>query len=334
MRSLILAAHAALFAAAAAASPAHAEERVVCVYDPMGTTGPAFRTAQQMQLAAKADQGVDIVLKAHVEEKTAASDLTARQCDAAVVTGVEARNFGLKTATVEAIGALPDYTLLRQAIGALAHSATAKLAVSGDFENAGIFPGGAVLLFVRNKAWRRSADLAGKRLSFIGGDKAALTMISTVGASGVSASTANFANLFNNGTVDACYAPATAYDPLELGRGVGTAGGIIDFPLSQLTLQVVIRHDRFPEGFGQWGRTWASTKFGEALDAVKKAEVKVASKMLDIPEADKPGYDKLFREVRVKLKSEGIYDATVLAIMKKLRCKADATRAECALSDE
>ena len=51
--------------------------------------------------------------------------------------------------------------------------------------------------------------------------------------------------------VDVIAAPATAYRPLELYRGLGQNGGILIFLIAQVFLQVVLRHERFPEGFGQ-----------------------------------------------------------------------------------
>lgn len=144
------------------------------------------------------------------------------------------------------------------------------------------------------------------------------------------ATTATFGPMFNSRSVDAAYAPATAHEPLELYRGIGTTGGIIDFPLSQLTLQLVVRTSSFPADFGQWGRDYAYAYFDKALALVKTSEAKVAKFLLPIPDADKPGYEDRFLKVRLKLKESGVYSSLVLGIMKKVRCKTDAARAECA----
>ena len=305
------------------------EDRTLCVYDPMGTSGPAYKNAEKLVLEA-AGQGVRLNLRADIEERTAAEDLVAGKCDAALLTGVSTRTFGLASATLEAIGALPEYSWLKMTLAALKSESLAPLMRAGNYETAGIFPGGAIYLFTHDKSWTQASDLAGKTISIIGDDAAASTMATEVGASGKSATTATFAPMFNSGSVDAAYAPATAYEPLELYRGVGSTGGIIDFPLSQLTLQLVIRHDRFPEGFGQWSREHAYTIFDRALEQIKAAEAKVQSKMVQIPEADKPGYEDRFLQVRLKLRSQGIYNATLLKLMRRVRCRADASRAECA----
>lgn len=316
---------ASLFATTASA----ADEKLICVYDPMGTSGPAYQNAQKMAIEAAA-QGVTIKLRADVEEKTAAEDLVAGKCDGAVVTGVEARKFGLISATVEAIGALPRYDWLKTTLAYLKDPRLAPKMKAGAYETGGIFPGGAVLLFTHNKAWTNSKDLAGKSLAIIGDDAAALTMAREVGASTKTATTATFGTMFNSNSVDGIYGPAAAYEPLELYRGLGNTGGIIDFPLSQLTLQLVMRTDSFPEGFGQWGREYAYTQFDRAINLVKQAETKIAKHLVQIPEADKPGYDEKFLKVRLALRDKGVYSSLVLGLMHKVRCKSDPARAECA----
>ena len=39
--------------------------------------------------------------------------------------------------------------------------------------------------------------------------------------------------------------------------------------------------------------------------------------------------DDLFRSSRIKLRDKGVYNAKTLQIMRKVRCKYDASKAEC-----
>ncbi|HMV67138.1 MAG TPA: DUF6091 family protein [Myxococcota bacterium] len=313
---------------------AHAQQAVICVYDPMGASGAAYRLADSFRLKAKEQFGIDVGLRAYVEEKTAGDDLAAGKCAGAVVTGVRARSFGLASATIEAIGALPDYATLQTAITQLARPESAIVMTSGGWETAGIYPAGAVYLYVRDGTIRTAAQLAGKKISAISDDQAALTMIREVGAAGVGANTATFGPMFNNGSVDACYAPATALEPLELYKGISNGGGIIDFTLSQLTFQVVINKSWFPEGFGQWGRSFAASQFGAAKALVAAAEAKAQPHKLTIPNTDKPGYDQKFQAVRLRLRDQGVYNARILTLLRRVRCNADGSRAECATQVE
>ena len=163
-------------------------------------------------------------------------------------------------------------------------------------------------------------------------DDAAKTMVRQVGASLKAADVGTFAGMFNNGSVDACYAPATAYEPLELKKGVGTKGGVIRYPLAQLTLQLLVRGDDFPADFIAASRGYIATQFDEALRMVNMAESKIASSAwIDIKDADREKYDEMFREVRIRLRDkEKVYDRRTLKLLRKIRCKSDATRAECA----
>lgn len=330
MRRTLLAAALAITATSTAAAQ---EERLVCVYDPMGTNGAAYANAQAMAVEAVA-KGVRIKLRADVEEKTAAEDLVAGKCDAAVLTGVMTRRFGLATSTIEAIGGLPRTDWLKTTLGHLANPKLASLMVAGDYETGGIFPGGAIYLMVQDKNWRHTKDLAGKSIAIIGDDAAAATMAREVGMSTKTASTATFGPMFNSNSVDTAYAPPTAVEPLELYRGIGTDGGIIDFPLSQLTLQLVVRKDRFPEGFGQWGREYAYGQFDRVAKQIDQAESAIAKYKVSIPDADKPGYEDKFLEVRLTLREKGVYDSTLLKLMRRVRCTSDASRAECAAPKE
>ena len=76
-------------------------------------------------------------------------------------------------------------------------------------------------------------------------------MVESIGASPVTATIANFGSMFNNGAVDVIAAPAVAFRPLELYKGIGTKGGVVNFALVQLTVQVLTRHAKFPADFGQ-----------------------------------------------------------------------------------
>ena len=92
--------------------------------------------------------------------------------------------------------------------------------------------------------------ISGKRIASFDYDKAQAIMIQKIGAQPVSADITNFAGKFNNGSVDFIAAPAMAYRPLELYRGIGTQGAINRIPILILTYQIIINETKFHEGFG------------------------------------------------------------------------------------
>ena len=78
----------------------------LCVYDPSGANGDAFQLMKEYRIAALG-WGVDFKLKPYTDEKTAAEDFKAGQCDGVVLTGTRVRSFQKFTGTIEAMGAVP-----------------------------------------------------------------------------------------------------------------------------------------------------------------------------------------------------------------------------------
>ena len=330
-RLVTLPALAAVFTLLLGATALAAEQRTLCVYDPSGANGDAFNFMKDYRAAAVA-WGVELELKPYTDEKTAMEDFKAGKCDSALLTGVRARVFNPFTGTVEAMGAVQTYDQLKQLIRSLSNPKAAKLLKHGDYEAAAMFPAGAVYLFVRDGSIDSVGELAGKRIATLDFDEAAKVMVRQVGASMVAADVGTFSGMFNNGSVDACYVPATAYGPLELSKGLGQAGAIVKFPLAQLTLQVLIRSDRFPESFGVESRKYASKTFPQTLRVVQKTESTVPARYWkEVPPADLQKFDDLLREVRIRLRDkEKVYDKRMLAMLRMIRCKDNGARAECA----
>ena len=51
--------------------------------------------------------------------------------------------------------------------------------------------------------------------------------------------------------------------------------------------------------------------------------------MIQIPEEDKQEYEIMMQEARLQLRKKGYYDPSMLTLQRKIRCKLDASRAEC-----
>ncbi|MCP5163237.1 MAG: hypothetical protein H6999_06085 [Hahellaceae bacterium] len=316
------------------AAQADLSKRSLCIFDPIGANGPLFSLMKSAKPSAM-KWGVDLELNAYTDEKIAAEDFKAGQCDSVLLTGTRAREFNSFTGTLEAMGGIPGEEEMKMILATLNQPKAASLLKSGDYEVAGILPAGAIYLFTRDRSIDSVAKLQGKKVATLDYDKASLTMVRHVGASVVGSSSANFAGKFNNGSVDVAYAPAVAYTPLELYKGVGTAGGVFDYKLAQMNFQILIRSDRFPEGFGQKVRDYSSTRYEEAYDIVRKAEAEIKQESWVRPKPeDVDGYNRMLQEVRISLRDEGVYDAKALKLMRQIRCKAKPTNAECAENRE
>ena len=194
---------------------------------------------------------------------------------------------------------------------------------------------------MRSRSWpgafNEAPGRAGKRIATLDFDVAAKVMVKAVGASMVIADVGTFAGMCNNGGVDACFAPATAFVPLELRKGIGAKGGVVRYPLAQLTMQLLIRTSAFPEGYGVKSREWSAKEFKRLLRVVEKADKSIPAKFwIDVPRADQDKYDLMFRDVRLRLRDqERVLDRSALKLLMRIRCQGEgASRAECAEKKE
>jgi len=311
-----------------------AHANTLCVYDPSGANGEVFMVAKDFRTEA-ASWGVNFEMKPYTEEQTAAQDFKAGKCDGVLITGTRARRFHRFSGTLEAMGAIPNYKQLKRAIKTVSKPKAAKLMKGKKYECAGVAPAGAVFLYVNDRKINTVEAIAGKRLATLDYDKAAKYMVRHVGASLVPADIGTFAGLFNNRNADISYAPATAYHALELYKGIGSKGGVIDYPLAQMTFQFLVHSGKFTPEFTQQARGWFYKTFDRFAKLSRQAESRIKKKhWITIPAEDKKRYDKMFQETRVKLRGQNVYNKTMLKILRKIRCKADAARAECATKVE
>ncbi|EKF74619.1 hypothetical protein A11A3_07363 [Alcanivorax hongdengensis A-11-3] len=307
------------------------EQRSLCVFDIIGANGDFFGIMKDMKAAAL-NWGVDLQLKPYTDEKIAAEDLKARQCDGALLTGIRGRQFVSYTGSMDSIGAIPDYDAMRMVISVLAsgNPRVNQHLVSGPYEFAGLVPMGAAYLFVKDHTIDTVEELAGKSIAVLEYDVAEANMASRVGMSPVMSDITNFSTRFNNGAVDTCFAPIFGYSALELYKGMHPNGGIINLVLGQLSAQLIIRKDQFPADFAAQARTYLAGQFDRAMRIIDNADSEVDSKWwIQISDADRLRYDEMFRDARIDLTHQGVYNKDMMTLLRKVRCKHAPSRAEC-----
>ena len=132
-----------------ASSVATAEtiERDICVFDIAGKVGPTMAAMQDWRTEAM-NWGLDANLKVYTNESVVAEDLKAGVCDAALMTGIRARQFNTYAGTLDSIGAIPTMEHMKIALQVLAHPNSADKLTANSYEVMGIAPiGAASLLF-------------------------------------------------------------------------------------------------------------------------------------------------------------------------------------------
>jgi hypothetical protein len=304
-------------------------KRTLCVFDPLGANGGLYSVAKDYRTLAL-EWGVDFHLRAYTDEKIASDDFKAQQCDAVVLTGARARPFNTFTATVEAIGAVPSENIMQQLVQLISSPKAERYMVEGRYEVMGVLPAGPIYLFVRDRGIDSVEELSGKRIATIDYDEPSKRLVNHVGASVVPANSANFSGMFNNGSVDAAYAPALAYKPLELYKGLGEGGGIIRFNLAYLDFQLVAHRERFPKGFGAQSRQALAQQFERVAQSIAADTAAIESHYwVDLTAEARAEYNQMLRDIRMQLRDEGVYHASMLTLLRKLRCRDNPTAAEC-----
>lgn len=320
-------------------APAIAGQKA-CVWDIVGTGGPAFSMAKDFALAMQ-KQGVDLELKAYTDERVASEDFKSGQCDAMAVSTFRSKPYNLFSATTDAIGATTfqrdgkldmdaSYEVLRRTIEIFSSPKAASMMVDGKYEVAGIIPMGAAYPIVNDRKINSVEAAAGKRIAALDVDKVQAMIISRLGAQPVASDITNFATKFNNNLVDVIFAPALAYKPLELHKGIGTKGAISRMPITFLTYQIIINKDKFPAGMGQKARDYWLSQFEPTMKMIRKAEAELPPNVwMEIPQADLKRYIAMLRDGRVEIAETGLYDKRALKVIKRIRCDMNGADPEC-----
>lgn len=313
----------------------------MCVFDPQGTGGDGYRAARDFSLEMQDNGGVDIDLKAFTNERVAVEDFRTGQCDAVMATGIRTRAFNDLASSLDAVGAsnivrngkvdlVASYDVARRFINLVSSPKGASLMVDDQYEIAGIFPLGAAYMFTRDRTYASIEGQAGKRIAALDYDKSQAELVERMGAKPVTADISSIGPMFNNGNVDTIIVPTIAFFPFELHKGLGTKGAVIRMPLTIATYQMVIRHAKFPKGFGQKARLYNARNFELAIATLKLADKDVADNFwVDLPPRDTERFQLLMRQGRVLMAEKGLYDKKGLKIVKKIRCELNPGASEC-----
>lgn len=308
-------------------------KREFCLFDIVGKAGPIYNAMQEYRLEAL-KWGVDMQIKPYTDERVTVEEFKAGHCDAVAVTGLRARTFNAFTGTLDSIASIPDYDHLRVVLEKLTSPKLAPLMRSGEYEVAGVGPAGSAYMITNDRSIDTIQEVAGKRVAVLDFDKSQAEMVEGIGASPVTVSIANIGSMFNNGAVDIIGAPAVAFEPFELYKGVGSKGGVVKFSMAQLTVQLLIRHPKFPEGFGQQSREFIYSQYDRAMTEITRAEAAIDNTLwMNIPEKDLEGYREMARQTRIKLRDKGYYDARMLTFLGRVRCEMNPRLSECTAPD-
>lgn len=313
-----------------------------CVFDVAGASGYVYNLLKSYRRKAL-QYGEDLTMMPYTDEDRVRADFDAGRCDLIAVTDMGVRHYNRFTGSISAIGAVPRYEDLQVLLHILSSRRVADKLEQGDHTVLGVAPMGAAYLFVNDRSIDTVEDLRGKRIAVFEGHYDARHMVEYVGARPVRAKISNFAQLFNSGEVDMAYAPAAAYEVLEMFRGMGETGGIVRFPVGQVTVQLVAKKGTFDDEFVAHSRKAVSRLYSEAMRMIRQYEDTVPrERWVEIPASARQGYQEMLREVRIDLDNNQsklgqlaaqVYDDDMMTILRKVRCYTNPGGQECSSPD-
>ncbi|MCF0267040.1 putative solute-binding protein [Acinetobacter guillouiae] len=319
-------------------SPLLQAKQNVCVFDLLGKAGESYKLMEEWALAAKT-WGADINLTVYQSEEAVDKNFKTNKCDAAAMTTMRSREYNKFGGSIDALGGIPNNEIARRAINYALDKRNAKRLVSEKngvkYELAMITPIGIAYIFVKDRAMNTLEKGKGKKFAYLHYDLAQKVAVERVGAIGVPSDIFNFVKKFNDGEVDAIASPAYAYKPLEIYKGLGSNGAMFTYPVVNVTADLIIKPEQFPEGFGIKSREWAVKQLPSSFKKIEKMEAEIPAKYkLNVSKDDALRYQKLLREGRIELTKRGVYDPVMMSVLKKARCTVDRTNFECSLAGE
>lgn len=310
----------------------------VCVFDLLGKAGESYKFLEEWALVSK-KWGAQVQLISFQDEDLADKAFQNDKCDAVYMTSMRARTYNKFAGSIDALGGVPSNKIAQKAVEYVLDPRNTKrmtTTLQGEnYEVAGIGLIGSAYIFVKDRSLNTIEKAQGKKFAILHYDRAQRVMVERVGAIPVMSDISNFIKKFNTGEVDVVAAPAYAYKPLEIEKGLGSKGAMLNFPVVNVTADLIVRPERFPAQFGEQSRQWFLQKIPQSFVMVQRLEAAIPSKIkMQLSKEDKEKYQRLLREGRIDLTKQGVYDPGMMRVLKKARCTVERTNFECSLGGE
>jgi len=306
----------------------------ICVFDPLGAQGDNYSMLKDYALIAT-QWGANLELKPFSDEHLATESFKSGKCDGVAISGIRARQFNNFAGSIDSVRGVVTEEAYRLVLDLMANPKLNADMMSNGTEVAGISPLGFAYVITNSKNLNTMQSFYNKRFGVLSYDKAQSVIVDKIGAIPVSLELSQIGSAFNMGRVDAVELPALAFKPLELGKGVGSKGAIVKFPIGSITYDLLINPEKFPMGYGQKSRLWFASEFDRQMSNVHKIESAINKNYwIDLSESEVKNYDYVLRLARVSLTKQDVYNKKMMHILKNVRCNLKRSESECLLNDE
>lgn len=308
-------------------------KRTFCIWDPLGKGGP-IASATNDQILRSLHYGLDLTIEVFQNEDTLINTFTAgSQCDAMLVRGSAAIQFNRFLGSVEAPGALPGRDHLYLLAQVLAKPDLAERFTEDGYTALGLVTLGGTHLYARSAALANPGSIRGASIAVPYSDRGSARFAENMGGHPQSASLLPTVQAFTTGTNALMLSPDIGY--LIMAGSASADTRAMATPVSQSTLQLIGKADRFPLGLAQILREDFLFRFNNYARLLDKELSHfpdgfwVASSDVETREFESAALD-----VRLALRDSGYYDPFMLRLARKIRCRFDNARSECSSSKE
>jgi len=310
-------------------------KRTFCAWDPIGKSGPIAATVND-QVLRSLHYGLNLsVIVFQNENELIENFLTEKTCDAILVRGALVAQFNKFSATIEAVGALPESKHLQLLTQVLADPKMGKSLTNDQYTVMGMATVGGSYVFVNDRSDTTLTSLKQKKIGVDSSNLGTETIVNAVGATPIKGALMESVQSYVDGKVDAMISPALPYIVAGNSQDSGNKGAFAN-SISQSTLQLIGRTELFPLGIAQILREDFLFKFDTYSQRFMQELNGVVSEDFWIPmsEAETKKQNKIYQDIRIKLRDEGYYDASMLRLARKIRCRFEPANSECTNSVE
>jgi hypothetical protein len=177
---------------------------------------------------------------------------------------------------------------------------------------------------------RKVSQLKNKTIGILENNPPQLALVQSVSAKPVYVDFATAVDSFKQKKIDILAAPAYGVLPYNLKKEFGESTQVVNFPVAYFAINIVIRPQAYPNGFGHQIRTWFVKNSNVlAAQAMQWENHLPAYYWADISGYEKQGYEALVAKIRNRYVDSGYYDAYFVELIKRLRCLDDPKYLEC-----
>lgn len=302
--------------------------RKFCVWDILGKAGPVYATVADQQFRSM-HYGLEFSIDVYQDEDAMINDLKNGTCDAALMSGARALEFNRFAGSIEALGAVPALTHLHTLFTVMSSPKMAERMQEGAYTVLGVASLGENYLYTASSNIVSLQQLVGRKLGVPNYDESLQALAQRYGVEIQSDRLLKVVDRYVQGEDAAMLAPIVGYHIGGSGK-IKPGMGIVNIPLSQSTIHLIGRTEQFPQGVAQILREDFLLKFENYVSRVEAERATIAEDkwFYASPETQKHLEQEL-RETRISLLNQGVYDATMIKLAKKVRCRGETETLEC-----